>query len=75
MMKMIVPARRADSLEDRTPPTNIIAACSVETNRRYKEGRGDEALCARVAAQEVGSSRSSSSSGKKKDEESGACVW
>lgn len=44
MMKMIVPASRADSLEDRTPPTNIIAACSGE------DGTG-EALCACVAAQ------------------------
>lgn len=29
MMKMIAPAKRADSLEDRTPPTNIIAAYSA----------------------------------------------
>lgn len=37
MRKMIVPASRADSLEDRTPPTNIIAACSVGS-RRWREG-------------------------------------
>lgn len=33
MMKMMAPANKADSFEDRTPPTNIIAAYSADGMR------------------------------------------
>lgn len=46
MMKMMAPANRADSFEDRTPPTNIIAAYSAD-GMRIKRTKPLFVVCAR----------------------------